>query len=102
MELFGNYLLVENYKKLWYNLHINNIGVYKMENKDKIESRRSFLKKAAYAVPTIVALGQITNPVPAAAGSFVGNKTGSETTNPNPPAGKAPNQDSNNFDSLFK
>ena len=39
-----------------------------MENKDKIESRRSFLKKAAYAVPTIVALGQITNPVPAAAG----------------------------------
>lgn len=73
-----------------------------MENKDKIESRRSFLKKAAYAVPTIVALGQITNPVPAAAGSFVGNKTGSETTNPNPPAGKAPNQYSNNFDSLFK
>lgn len=56
-------------------MHINNIGVYKMENKDKIESRRSFLKKAAYAVPTIVALGQITNPVPAAAGSFVGNKT---------------------------
>lgn len=40
-----------------------------MENKDKIESRRSFLKKAAYAVPTIVALGQITNPVPAAAGT---------------------------------
>lgn len=38
-----------------------------MENKDKIESRRSFLKKAAYAVPTIVAISQITNPTSAEA-----------------------------------
>lgn len=33
-----------------------------MENNNKIESRRSFLKKAAYAVPAVVALGQITHP----------------------------------------
>jgi hypothetical protein len=38
-----------------------------MENKNKIESRRSFLKKAAYAVPVVVALGQITNPTSAEA-----------------------------------
>lgn len=56
-----------------------------MENKDKIESRRSFLKKAAYAVPTIVALGQITNPVTAAAGSFVGGGTSSSGTTPTNP-----------------
>jgi hypothetical protein len=33
-----------------------------MENNNKIELRRSFLKKAAYAVPAVVALGQITHP----------------------------------------
>lgn len=43
-----------------------------MENNNKVESRRSFLKKAAYAVPAVVALGQITNPVTSAAASFVG------------------------------
>lgn len=43
-----------------------------MENNNKVESRRSFLKKAAYAVPAVVALGQITNPVKSSAGSFVG------------------------------
>ncbi len=52
----------------------------------KTQSRREFLKKAAYTVPTVIALGQITNPSKAAAGSFVGG--GSETpndgtTNPN-------------------
>jgi hypothetical protein len=55
-----------------------------MENKDKkVESRRSFLKKAAYAVPTVVALGQITNPVQSVAGSFIGGgkeTDGSSTT----------------------
>jgi hypothetical protein len=40
-------------------------------NENKTQSRRNFLKKAAYAVPTVIALGQITNPTTAAA-SFVG------------------------------
>lgn len=31
-----------------------------MENKK--ESRRKFIKKAAYVVPTVIALGQLTNP----------------------------------------
>lgn len=53
-----------------------------MENKEnKLESRRSFLKKAAYAVPTVVALGQITNPVKSVAGSFIG---GGNETSPTP------------------
>lgn len=52
-----------------------------MENNNKIESRRSFLKKAAYAVPAVVALGQITNPVKSSAGSFVGG--GKEVKNDN-------------------
>lgn len=56
-----------------------------MENKNKVESRRSFLKKAAYAVPTVIALGQITNPIKSSAGSFVGggkevNSNGTPTT----------------------
>lgn len=70
-----------------------------MENKDKIESRRSFLKKAAYAVPTIVALGQITNPVTSAAASFVGG--GSSTTGSTPPP---PNtgSDRNDARDIFK
>jgi hypothetical protein len=36
-------------------------------NENKIEARRSFLKKAAYAVPTVIAISQITNPMSAAA-----------------------------------
>lgn len=36
-------------------------------NDKKIESRRNFIKKTAYAVPAIVALGQITNPTSAEA-----------------------------------
>ena len=50
-----------------------------MENKDKIESRRSFLKKAAYAVPTVIAISQLTNPVTAQAASKL---TGNSETNP--------------------
>lgn len=49
-----------------------------MENKDinsNVESRRSFLKKAAYSVPTIIALGQITTPIKSSAGSYVGGGT---------------------------
>lgn len=38
-----------------------------MENNKKVEERRNFLKKAAYAVPTIVAISQITNPTSAEA-----------------------------------
>lgn len=69
-----------------------------MENKDKIESRRSFLKKTAYAVPTIVALGQITNPVKSSAASFVGG--GASVANPTP----TPNTgaDSQNARDIFK
>lgn len=70
-----------------------------MENKDKIESRRSFLKKAAYAVPTIVALGQITNPVTVAAGSFVGG--GSSTTGITPPPSNT-GSDSGDARDIFK
>lgn len=47
----------------------------KKENNSTVESRRSFLKKAAYTVPTIIALGQITNPVKSSASSFVGGGT---------------------------
>jgi hypothetical protein len=72
---------------------------FKMENNNKVESRRSFLKKAAYAVPTVVALGQITNPVKSSAGSFIGN--GKEVPNTNLPAGTSPTRDNDNFNSLF-
>jgi hypothetical protein len=53
-------------------------------NENKIESRRSFLKKAAYAVPTVIAISQITNPVSAAAktASTIKMKSGgAETSN---------------------
>ena len=53
-----------------------------MENNNKISSRRSFLKKAAYAVPAVVALGQITNPVKSSAASFVGGGTSSNNVAP--------------------
>lgn len=38
------------------------VGLIMEKRDNKVESRRSFLKKAAYAVPTVVALGQITKP----------------------------------------
>ena len=34
---------------------------------EKTNSRRSFMKKAAYAVPTIIAISQLTNPTSAEA-----------------------------------
>ena len=40
-------------------------------NENKIEARRSFLKKAAYAVPTVIAISQITNPVIAGASTTI-------------------------------
>jgi|GEM_PF-5617635 len=69
-----------------------------MENNEKkVESRRSFLKKAAYAVPTVIALGQITNPVTSAAASFVGG--GKETSGTTPPPTTTDRSDAYN---LFK
>lgn len=63
----------------------------------KVESRRKFLKKVAYAVPTVVALGQISNPSKAAAGSFMGG--GTET---GPEAGStAPGTDRGDAYNLF-
>lgn len=73
-----------------------------MENNNKVESRRSFLKKAAYAVPTVVALGQITNPVKSSAGnsdvSFKGN--GKEVVNTTPTPGTG--SDRGDLKNLFK
>ncbi len=70
-----------------------------MENNKKVEERRSFLKKAAYAVPTIVALGQITNPVTSAAASFVGGGTSTSGSTP-PPA--TTGSDRNDARDIFK
>ena len=47
---------------------------------EKTNSRRSFMKKAAYAVPTVIAISQLTSPISAAAASKL---TGSSETNPN-------------------
>lgn len=40
----------------------------KLENQN-LEERRSFIKKAVYAAPALIALGSITRPVVAAAAS---------------------------------
>ena len=47
-------------------------------------SRRSFMKKAAYAVPTVIAISQLTSPVAAHASKLTGN---SETNPTNTSAG---------------
>lgn len=65
---------------------------------NKVESRRSFIRKAAYAVPTVIALGQITNPVKSSAGSFTGGGTSTSNANPNPNTGS----DSGNARDIFK
>ncbi len=49
------------------------------ENKN---SRRSFLKKAAYAAPAIVALGSMTIPTSAAASNTVNRDTSTSVTGP--------------------
>ena len=41
---------------------------HKTTKQPEIESRRSFLKKAAYAAPTIVALGTLLKPTESEAG----------------------------------
>jgi len=38
------------------------------KEKEELQSRRSFMKKAAYAAPTLVALGTLTRPTEAKAG----------------------------------
>ena len=70
-----------------------------VENKN-VESRRSFLKKAAYVAPTIIALGSITKPVSAAAsgtGTPTYTSNGSGETNPS----SAPGTDRGGLNSLF-
>ena len=44
-------------------------------------SRRSFMKKAAYAVPTVIAISQLTSPMGAQA-NISQLKTGGTETNP--------------------
>jgi hypothetical protein len=46
---------------------------------EKVNSRRSFMKKAAYAVPTVIAISQLTSPMTAQAASKI---TGNAETNP--------------------
>lgn len=69
-----------------------------MENKEKIEQRRGFLKKAAYAVPAVIALGQITNPIKSSAASYVGG--GKEV--PNPAGNPATGSDKGDARNIFK
>jgi len=54
----------------------------KNQDNESLESRRSFIKKAAYAAPTIIALGAIRQPVSAAAsvGITVNQNLGGQTT----------------------
>lgn len=55
---------------------------------EKTNSRRSFIRKAAYAVPTVIAISQITSPMSAqAASSRTQIKPGSAEVNPNNAAG---------------
>jgi len=66
------------------------------KDNSSVESRRAFLKKAAYVAPTVIALGQITNPVKSSAASFVGG--GSEQSNPdNNPSGGSDRSDAYNI-----
>ena len=62
-------------------LPYKNIGVNRMKNNEieQTNSRRSFMKKAAYAVPTVIAISQLTSPMTAAASSKI---TGNAETNP--------------------
>ena len=48
---------------------------------EQTNARRSFLKKAAYVVPTVIAISQITSPMSAqAAGSKTQLQTGGQET----------------------
>jgi len=50
------------------NSHINHSVISNNKEMKELESRRSFMKKAAYAAPTLVALGTLTRPTDAKAG----------------------------------
>lgn len=54
----------------------------KNQDNESLESRRSFIKKAAYVAPTIIALGSIRQPVSAAASGpvTVNQNLGGQTT----------------------
>ncbi len=60
---------------------------------EKTNSRRSFMKKAAYAVPTVIAISQLTSPVAAHASKFQtgGTETNSTVTTPGTDRGDAYN-----------
>lgn len=62
------------------------------------ESRRAFLKKAAYAAPTVIALGAITNPVSAAASCTAANPCSGPSTTPSTNPG---NSDEGGFKGVF-
>lgn len=51
-----------------------------MNKKTTNESRRAFLKKAAYVAPTVIALGAISNPTSAAASCISANCNEPSTT----------------------
>ena len=56
-------------------------------------SRRSFMKKAAYAVPTVIAISQLTSPMVAQAASKLsgGSETNPTVTTPGTDRGDAYN-----------
>lgn len=62
---------------------------------EKTNSRRSFMKKAAYAVPTIIAISQLTSPVAAHAGA-------SQLTEGSPSVSTGTKKNVAKADSLFK
>ena len=47
-----------------------------------VNSRRNFLKKAAYSAPAIIAMGALTAPVTAQASTFVNNTQSVPATSP--------------------
>jgi len=48
--------------------HVNHSITSNKQEKEVLESRRSFMKKAAYAAPTLVAFGTLSRPTDAKAG----------------------------------
>jgi len=50
------------------NSYHNHFFAPEKNKKEELENRRSFIKKAAYAAPTLVALGTLTRPTEAKAG----------------------------------
>ena len=81
--------LVYDYEILFNEDIISNINFYQVEKDDAFSTDFShilYLNNNQYRIVSISSDKSFEN----------------LQSNPNPPAGKAPNQDSNNFDSLFK